>query len=521
MLSEPITKDIFAYENYSSWDNGLLVCEEKASYQPRNPEDNPLYEIVAGNLETFLALQSERDRPVPRFVERELRGFLDCGVLANGFLRVHCDICGHDRVVAFSCKGRSVCSSCCGRRMADTAAHLVDRVLPDVPIRQWVLSLPVSNRYRLAYDAKLTREVLRIFVQSLFSSLRRRARQRYGIRNTECGAVTFVQRFGGAINLNIHFHSLGLDGVYYEDSGKGICFKKLPPPTDAEVSQVMKHIVKRINRLLDRRGLGSQSDPEEVDPLLREQPLLAELYGASVQGRIGSGPGAGERITTVGFEEEYESKKGGRRCANLSGFSLHANVCIPAKARHQLEKLCRYVARPPIAMERLSKLPDGRVLYQLRHRWRNCATHMIFDPLDLIGKLAALVPPPRFNLIRYHGALAPASRLRALVVPSAPSDGESGDSAQKGECSQCTAEQSAKPRAAAHPRNYSWAELMKRVFGFDVLKCDLCGGRMRILCAINPPEAIKKILDCLGIPSKSPPISPAILIDSFEFPLPN
>ena len=81
-------------------------------------------------------------------------------------------------------------------------------------------------------------------------------------------------------------------------------------------------------------------------------------------------------------------------------------------------------------------------------QWRNGATHMIFDPLDLIGKLAALVPPPRFNVIRYHGMLAPASRLRALVVPSAPSDGESGDSAQKGECSQCTAERSARPRAA-------------------------------------------------------------------------
>ena len=149
--------------------------------------------------------------------------------------------------------------------------------------------------------------------------------------------------------------------------------------------------------------------------------------------------------------------------------------------------LCRYVARPPVAMERLSKLPDGRVIYQLRHRWRNGATHMIFEPLDLIGKLAALVPPPRFNLIRYHGVLAPASRWRALVVPSAPSDGESGDIAQKGECSQCKPEQSAKPRAAAHPRNYCWAELMKRVFGFDVLKCAACGGRMRILCAINVP----------------------------------
>jgi len=301
---------------------------------------------------------------------------------------------------------------------------------------------------------------------------------------------------------------------------KELCFKQLPPPTDEEVSQVMKRIVKRIKRLLDRRGLGFQSDPNDVDPLLIEQPLLAELYGASVQGRVATGSKAGERIATVGFEEEFEDKKGGRRCANLSGFSLHANVAIPAKARHQLEMLCRYVARPPVAMECLSKLPDGRVIYQLRHRWRNGATHMIFEPLDLIGKLAALVPPPRFNLIRYHGVLAPASRLRSSVVPSASVDVEEINNAQNTTHQHDNAEWPPKPKAP-HPRNYCWAELMRRVFGLDVLKCAECGGRMRILCAINVQEAIKKILDCLGIPSKPPPISPAILADAFEFALPD
>jgi hypothetical protein len=145
-------------------------------------------------------MQGERDRPVPRFVERELRSFLDCGVLARGFLRVHCDSCGKDRVVAFSCKGRSVCSSCCGRRMVDAAAHLVDRVLPMVPVRQWVLSLPFQLRCRLAYDSRLVRDVLHIFIQEVFSSLQRRARQHCGIRKAKCGGVTFVQRFGGAIN---------------------------------------------------------------------------------------------------------------------------------------------------------------------------------------------------------------------------------------------------------------------------------------------------------------------------------
>lgn len=381
--------------------DSFFICETESAYRPRNPEDNPLYGVVSEHLETFLARQRERDRPVPYFVERELRSFLECGVLANGFLRVHCDSCGKDRVVPFSCNGRSVCSSCSGRRMTDTAAHLVDRVLPAVPIRQWVLSLPFSLRYRLAYDSGLVRDVLKIFIQTIFSSLRRRTRRYGGIRKAKGGGVTFVQRFGGAINLNVHFHSLVMDGVYYRDEDKRICFQRLPPPEDSEVARVTASIAKKIHRLLERRGLGPQADPGEADPLPLEQPLLAELYSASVQGRISSGPEAGKRLKAVKFEYEMEGKgeKAGHGCVNLSGFSLHANVCIPAKARRQLENLCRYVARPAVATERLSRFPDGRVLYQLRHRWRDGTTHVIFDSMDLIGKLAALVPPPRFNLV--------------------------------------------------------------------------------------------------------------------------
>jgi hypothetical protein len=103
--------------------------------------------------------------PVARFVERELRAYLTCGILAEGFLRVHCDACGHDRMVAFSCKGRGLCPSCGGRRMADTAPHLVDRVLPEVPTRQWILTLPYPLRYRCAWDARITSEVLRAFMR--------------------------------------------------------------------------------------------------------------------------------------------------------------------------------------------------------------------------------------------------------------------------------------------------------------------------------------------------------------------
>jgi len=111
-------------------------------YVPRNPEASVLYGVVAEQLETFLARQQARDRPVPKFVEDEFRAFLDCGVLAQGFIRVHCDVFGHDRLVPFSYRRRGWCPSCGGRRMAETAAHLVDHVFPMVPVRQWVLSIP-------------------------------------------------------------------------------------------------------------------------------------------------------------------------------------------------------------------------------------------------------------------------------------------------------------------------------------------------------------------------------------------
>ena len=184
------------------------------------------------------------------------------------------------------------------------------------------------------------------------------------------------------------------------------------------------------------------------------------------------------------------------RCASVSGVSVHANVSIPAKARRQLEKLCRYVPPWGMATERLSLLPDGRLLYRLKRRWRDGTTHVVFEPLELVEKLAALVPPPRFNLVRYHGVLAPAARWRKHVVPQGASDSlahpgcRATSSNRKHTEGQCPEKQ----RIPARPRNYSWAELMRRVWDLDVLECPRCFGRMRILAAIHSSVAIRKIL---------------------------
>ena len=100
--------------------------------------------------------------------------------------------------------------------MADTAAHLTDHVFPRVPVRQWVLSLPFALRYRLAHDPSMLTAVYDVFVRTGFSFLRRLARD-YGIEQAQCGAVSFVQRYGGALNLNVHIHMVSIDGVYAPD----------------------------------------------------------------------------------------------------------------------------------------------------------------------------------------------------------------------------------------------------------------------------------------------------------------
>ena len=118
-------------------------------YLPRRATQTPLYPVVQHHLETFLAQAAEADtlgEGVPSWVERDFRGYLECGILAYGFARARCEECGHERLIPFSCKGRGVCPSCNARRMCEVAAHLTDHVLPPLPARQWVLSVPKRLR---------------------------------------------------------------------------------------------------------------------------------------------------------------------------------------------------------------------------------------------------------------------------------------------------------------------------------------------------------------------------------------
>ena len=308
-------------------------------------------------------------------------------------------------------------------------------------------------------------------------------------------------------------------------------------------------------RLLEARGLAGGDDPIATD-----DPLLATLMAASVRSRIASGPRAGQRWRRLGDRVEPEAGTpeaqlgvATPRCVREGGMSLHADVAVPGRDRRRLERLCRYVARPPLASERLEALPDGRLTYRLKSRWRDGTTHIVMERHELLERLAPLIPPPRAHQVRYHGVLAPCAGGRDRIVPASAQHGgsavarsaggqgiaatavsQSGARAARLEAAREHVPESAphsragshEDRAATlaelpalgprHPpaarvrnRRLAWSVLLQRVFSIDVLECPRCGARMRILAAINEPAVARRILECLGLPARAPPLAPA------------
>jgi len=275
-----------------------------------------------------------------------------------------------------------------GRRMADTAARLTDEVLPRVPVRQWVLSLPYEIRYRLAWDGELSGAVLAVFLRVVYGWYRRQAREQ-GYENARCGSVTLVQRFGSSLNLNPYWHVLLLDGVYV-DGGEGPAFVPAPPLSDEDVQQIVETTARRVVRLLQWRGLLEEG---HVDALMEQEPLLATITAASIQGQVATGERAGQPVRRRRLDPQ-EGIRTGPLCFAARGFSLHAATRVLAADRGRLEQLCRYVNRPPLAAGRLQILDAEKVAFDLKTVWSDGTYRIELSPLELIEKLAALVPPP-------------------------------------------------------------------------------------------------------------------------------
>jgi hypothetical protein len=475
-----------------------------ATYAPRDPSGTVLYHVIAEHLETFLA--SLADDPeatgLPAYVQREFYDYLRCGILAHGFLRFGCDTCHHELLVPFSCKRRGFCPSCAGRRMAQTAAYLVERVIPWVPTRQWVVSVPIPLRYWTASSQDLTAQVHTVIRRTIAQYYVNQAVTRGVSRGqVHAGSVTFIQRFGSSLNLNVHYHVLFLEGVFLEraDQGRKPRFLAGEPPTDTDITAVIQKISHRVIRLLRRLGYldADMGSPVATghDPLRDHAPELARTLAASVQQRIAFGERAGQQVRRIGsgFGHEGEAPRlTGPHCANVNGFSLHAHTAIPAHRRDQLEQLIRYTARGAVSLERLQAVANGDLVYTFTHPWSDGTMGIRLSPLELLEKLAALVPLPHVHLVRYGGCLAPHSHLRGAILPTPRQQGLD------------------EPEACPASPRWSWARLLQRVFALDMARCPWCQqGMLRLIAVITQGEVIGKILRHLKRAADPPPLAPA------------
>ena len=313
------------------------------------------------------------------------------------------------------------------------------------------------------------------------------------------GSVSFIQHFGGSLNLNIHFHMMYLDGVWTFEQKKAK-FHFLTPPSLSELNNLLKTIAQRIIKLLEKRGLIIKDEGVEDRFLdLKANEPMDHIHSSSITYRIALGKYKGRKVLSLKSIPNNAKRKQEKEHPFLSryfGFSLHAGVSCKSHERKKREHICRYISRPSLSEERLSVNAHGQVIYKLKTPYQNGTTHIVLSPLDFLSRLSSLVPRPRVHLTRFHGVFAPHFKYRSLITPKQISSKRSS-SAEKEEKKEIR-------------KSYSmgWAKRLKKVFGIDIQICSRCGGKVKIISAIEGAQLIQRILTHLGEDYKIPKLYP-------------
>jgi hypothetical protein len=385
-----------------------------------------------------------------------------------------------ESILAFSCKTRLLCPSCAARHTGDGAAHFLDRVLPDLPYRQVVVSLPYEVRGLLAFRPKVASAAVRLIDDTVMGWQRRRAGGRVG-------GVSVLQRSGGSLNVHPHVHMLVADGAWHEQRNGTLRFEATPAPTLDEVAALAERIGHRLTKMLHRRGLTLRAG-EDPPPPEAPDPLAGCI-------QVALGLGHRERtepsLPLASDEPPRLRPRDPPLCAIAQGVNVHAGVVVPAGDRAALERLVRYLLRSPLSLQRLSLRDDGGpcppsnhwgdvVVYRLQRPDRRGRTALVMTPLELLARLAAILPAPRLALRRQLGVFSPGSPDRRKIMPApAPS-------------------QSCHPSARSAPTRVPWAELLRRVWHIEALRCEHCGGRLRPVAVVQDLAEAERYLRARG-----------------------
>jgi hypothetical protein len=449
-----------------------------------NTRIRPLQRLVRRGWEALQATLADADRSLPAFVIHEVERALSCGDPTDGFAWLACPDGHHHRLVPFSCQTRGFCPSCGGRRMADRALRWTEELLPRVAVRQLVLTVPWPRRLLLARRPELARGVLRCALAEVTRWLRREGV--WGGAGGEPGTVTVMQRFGAALNLNLHFHVLLLDGLYVADAAGAPRFRRARRWRQADVDALIVRIAARCEAWLARRGFGVEEERDEDDP----DDALPLLQSASVAGRSAVRQRKARRVQRLGGKEFALPPL----CAASEGYSLHAGVLIGARDRKGLRRLAGYIARPPLALDRVEALPGDRVRIALKRPWSDGTTALELSAEELAERLVALVPPPRANQVLYGGVLASRHRWHRAVRPRPPKR----PAAPAGVGVRLT------KAGSASSRWTPWSVLLWRVFGVVGMACPTCGKVMGLRAEVRPPATLS-VLASLERSARGPP----------------
>jgi hypothetical protein len=435
--------------------------------------------------------------------------------------------------------------------MAAQAAHLVDCVLPAVPIRQFVLSFPFELSLLAATKPEVLRALARIHAEELARYYRQAAKKSGETGKLHAGAVTFVQRFGSSLNLHVHLHTCALDGVYVEgDEAEALRFVAAAPPSRADLYVLAERVALRVMTWLRKHGHAKEDDHASNDTPDRSfAEVLAQLAtqrGTLENVKDDTGESEGPAEPAAPFVDEAVTRH---------GFNLHASLTIAADDDLGRERLCRYGLRPPFSLSRFRVLRDGRISYRVKKSSRRVSRCRIMAPVECIARLCALVPPPRYPLTRFHGVLAPRAKLRGRVVPKLPG---SATRACASALSRLPEQREPRGQAGERPAprdktgpiipaavpvsatmlarglhgadvpssnvlsvrhlarigggllfaatsNVPWATLLARTFDIDVKACHRCGGRLEVRAVVTDHAIARKILDAIPTAARAPP----------------
>lgn len=440
-------------------------------YRPRRPRASPLWQIVHHEWGNFRAQYESTYRKVYGPLRRDAISVVDqfyrCGDLAAGFTRLQCPDCGHEKLLAFSCKTRHFCPSCHQRRVRQTGDWIAQAVCFDVPHRQFVFTMPRPLRGIF----RKRRKLLHLLFKASIECLRDWMRLRLDLPDGQLAAIAAVQTFGDYLVFHPHLHVLAAAG------------------------------------LVDREGRFHLMPVESIEP-------LAELFR--------------HRFIEMLHREKLISEKKVHQLLDWkhSGFSLDAgDKPIAADDVEGRRRLAEYLLRAPFSLEKITwNETTGKVIYRSSRSWRTKRNYQVYTGTDFLAAAVQHIPPRGQQTIRYYGLYSNKRRGmdarlgRPRPVMRADGDGMSpGSAAPDQPMLFVLPPPSAKSARALRPL---WRDLIMRIWGEDPLVCPCCKGTMVVKGTLIRREEVEFFLrlhglweGVIGLP---PPPRPPYDIETME-----